>query len=280
MPPFPPRNPVTAPRTSGRPRARFRTSSRLLLALSLAALLAGCAPPKTLVLGDDFASPDRALRTLRDNAPPEAILAGVSRVAAVTADGRYSLKAAVMMKRPSSLRIEEIPLMGLPDLFLAVHGDALRAFFPREGQFYIGRPSKENVARFLPWLLEVRDLLALLHGLPPEGLAAGAAREGKLDGELYRIDARGGALWIDPAGIHLARVEVLDESGRLLYDVALSDYGAGDHPAVPMRLVFHFGRPPKLTLDIRHSDMRVAPEQEEGAFDLPVPAGVTPRYLD
>jgi hypothetical protein len=249
------------------------------------ALSTGCASQKALLLGEEFSSPGRALSILQEKNEAAGVLQGVSTLTAVTAEARYSVKLALIAERPSSLRIEEMPLIGLPDLYLSANRQQLKVFFPKEGKFYVGKPTGENLSKFLPWAVEVEDFLALLFGMPPPRIAGTERLEGRVDDDLYRIDAFSGgrkyaSLWIDPVEHRLVRTESLSEKGERIYDVHLSSYGPVGNFIIPQEITLSFFKPKMTDVIIRHESIEIVPAVSEDLFDLEIPAGITPLQLD
>jgi hypothetical protein len=266
-------------------RLTMRKTALFFLVISMVALSAGCAPRKALLLGEDFSSPERALAKLEQKNAVEGTLQGVSTLTVTAADGRYTVKMALLAKRPSSLRIEEMPFLGLPDLFLSANEDRLKVFFPKEGKFYVGKPTRENISKFLPWGIEVNEFLALLFGMPPPRIAGAEKLEGRTDDDLYRIDTfdsgrKIGSLWIDPLDHCLVRTETVDEKGDVLYDVSLVSYGPAGDLIIPKELTLNFFKPEKTNILIRHTSTEIVSVKDKGLFDLEVPAGITPLDID
>ncbi len=249
------------------------------------ALSTGCAPRKALLLGEDFSSPGRALAKLQERNEATGALQGVSTLMAVTSEMRYTVKMALFAERPCFLRIEEMPLFGLPDLYLSANRRQLKVFFPKEGKFYVGKPTGRNLSKFLPWGVEVEDFLALLFGMPPPRIAGAERTEGRVDDDLYRVDAFGGdrkigSLWIDPLDHRLVRTEILSEKGDVLCDARLDSYGPAGDAIIPTELTLNFLRPQKTEVIIRHGSMEIVPVEDDDLFDLEIPSGITPLQLD
>ena len=266
-------------------RLTMRKTVFLLLVISMAAYSTGCAPRKALLLGDDYSSPGRALAKLRQMDAGEQTLKAVSTLTATGTGGRYTVKMALLAKRPCYLRVEEMPFLGLPDLFLSANEDRLKVFYPKEGKFYVGKPTRENISKFLPWGIEVEEFLALLFGMPPPCIAAAERLEGRAEGDLYRIDAiesggKIGSLWIDPMDHRLVRTEILTEKGDVLCEVSLASYGPAGDLIIPKELTLDFFKPEGTNILIRHRSTEITTDEEEDLFDLEIPIGITPLQLD
>lgn len=84
-------------------------------------------------------------------------------------DGRGSFQEAIVVQRPDRLRLETLSSFGVL-LIVTADGEKVAGFDPRENVFVHGRSSKENLARLTRIPLELREIAALLMGLPPVGL--------------------------------------------------------------------------------------------------------------
>ena len=91
-------------------------------------------------------------------------------------DGRAGFQEAILVHRPDRLRLETLSPLGAI-LIVTADGDEIMGFHPREGLFYRGRSSKENLFRYTQIPLELGELTSLLMGLPPLG-AQGRWEEG------------------------------------------------------------------------------------------------------
>ena len=80
--------------------------------------------------------------------------------------GRVWTRQAVLVQRPSAIRIDVLSPFGLA-LALGTEGRTLWAFPPQQGVRYEGPASPSNVARLLGTPLGVGDLVDVLLGVPP-----------------------------------------------------------------------------------------------------------------
>lgn len=81
-------------------------------------------------------------------------------------EGRAGFQEAILVHRPDRLRLETLSLLGAI-LIVTVDADEITGFHPREGLFYRGISSKENLFRYTKIPLELGELTSLLMGLPP-----------------------------------------------------------------------------------------------------------------
>lgn len=81
-------------------------------------------------------------------------------------DGRGGFQEAVLVHRPKQLRLETLSLMGAI-LIVTTDGEEIEGFHTREGLFYRGKSSKENLLRYTRIPLSLSEVTSLLMGLPP-----------------------------------------------------------------------------------------------------------------
>jgi|WetSurMetagenome_2_1015567.scaffolds.fasta_scaffold84241_2 hypothetical protein len=257
---------------------------RTLPLFGIAALgfaLSGCAghtPP----VPPFYDSPDAALRALAATPPGKQTFTSSARIEIKHHGDRYPLKVAVMMKRPAFLRVESIPLMGPPDLFLSVAEGELRVFLPGKGAFYIGCATPRNISRFLPVFMPAADMISLLMGVPPEDAEELQSLGGEQEKGLYRVDQyRAGrrmrSLWIGPVGGRLARFRRFREDGSIFYTADFADYVLIGEGFLPRQVTIQVED--MADLNVRYSDLRQF-EADPGSFPLQIPEGMTPILLD
>jgi hypothetical protein len=116
----------------------------------------GVASLNTTELVKNLAQADRRLRSLRT----------LATVQYWGMEGRASFQEAILVLRPDRVRLETLSPLGAT-LIVTVDADEIAGFHTREGLFYRGRSSKENLLRYTHIPLALAELTALLMGLPP-----------------------------------------------------------------------------------------------------------------
>ncbi len=229
--------------------------------------------------------------------PPEDVLKNISRtdslkntlkaIAHITVDtpqGKHSMKVALIVKRPSFLRVEAMPLIGPSDLFLSISENSLKVFLPKEGKFYVGHATRKNLAMFFPINLKTEDIISTLAGTPPYIKEQNITLQGQVEGKLYRIDviAQGEkiqSLWVNPDG-NLVKFEVLDNEGKISYTARFKDHHQICGSSMPGKVTIVTEKPCKLNARIRYSDTQLTQDVNPAVFDLDIPPGVEPIFID
>ncbi|MEI8171930.1 MAG: DUF4292 domain-containing protein [Deltaproteobacteria bacterium] len=223
--------------------------------------------------------------------PDQGVLMAVANIEVIHEAGRYSTKAALLIKRPSSLRVEAIPVIGPVYLFLSIHEDLLKMFLPQKEAFYIGKATTENlihIANFLATGLSTEDLLSIMLGTYPRVREKNVFLKGFMEGHLYRVDMvsegrKLQSIWVDPSTHHLVEVRVFKDSGSTSYTARFEGFDTSGSPAaIPLKVTLTSemadNHPSKVI--IRYSSVQFASDVDAFAFDLQVPQGVAPIYLD
>jgi len=199
---------------------------------------------------------------------------------------RYPGRMAVMVKGPGFLRMEAIPPIGPPNFMLSIKNGRLKVFLPEKGEFYVGEASR-HLSRFIPILIDTRDVVSLLLGTYPPLQEGDCAVPEAVEGGQRQVDIRskGGAvrmsIWMKWPEQTLLRLKTYDSSEREDYSVVFSDYGMTQQVPMPETLVIRrngWGGL-KQTITVRYTDLEFREGRDDGAFELDVPPGVTPIQL-
>ncbi|HLA26607.1 MAG TPA: DUF4292 domain-containing protein [Syntrophales bacterium] len=247
-------------------------------------LLFGCAPVATsLPKGTDY---DLSARdTLEKFIKAHHIKDTFKAIARIEInDGKkYPIKVAMMLKRPSLMRIESIPFFGPPDLFLSMNNDTLKVFLPGKNEFYLGRPSRENFGLFFPVNLSPADALSIMMGIPPipdVKLRWKESVEGeKLRADFFSDDQKVLTLSMDRNNGRLKEIVILASDGKILHTVYYDDYCMVENIDLPQQItILSPGK--NSTIIVRYSDMEFSKEGDNALFDLPIPVDVRAIIMD
>ena len=230
----------------------------------------------------------------RDAIPPEQTLLNLSRAVTqdermtaaahldiMTPQGHYPARAAIILQKPSCLRLELLPVIGTPDFILTADAEALNIFIPSRGEFYKGLPSADNLARFLPWRFTIDDLVRILAGdtpALPESRIFSARDAGETVDHLVmkattgvfqvvRFDARG----------RLASVVRYGADGKPVYSIDYEEYKPSARLAsrISIRLSDQ-----TLALSVTYATFRIEKAADLSVFRLAPPAGIRIVEMD
>jgi len=150
-------------------------------------------------------------------------------------DGKGSFQEVVLVHRPDRLRLETLSPMGAV-LILTASADEITGFHTREGVFYRGKSSVENLYRFTQIPLGVEEVTAVLMGLPPVNGAGGWKNEGA------SIARDLGAGWKETVTFHPSqslpiRWQRLDPAGKVEMSARFSEFVTTPAGQFPLKIV-------------------------------------------
>ena len=234
---------------------------------------------KQVIISHDL-SIEKVLFTISNTVSETDILSAVAQIALVTPRGYYPAKAALILKKPSYLRLELLPPMGPPDFFLVTTPKEMRILLPTKGEFYQGEPTGHNLSRFLPWQFNIEDIVAIFANTYPL-LTGDVAYLHYPEGNNLRIEMKvrsaiSQIVWIGPNG-RLIKLVRYDGSGKPLYSAEFADYEEGSTIAGKITVSMADG---VTSITIKYSDLKIEKAKDLSIFNLPIPAGFKTIMMD
>ncbi len=178
--------------------ARRRLSS-LLLFLQVA-LLAACAtaPPREPISDDAR----RALALLAERYGEFTSLRALADVSLQRGGDRQRLQGVVLIRAPSSVRLEALSPFGPPLMVLAVHEGTVTAYDALKNEAHVGPADAETISKVLRLPLDPNDLVSVLAGRfagPREVRGAEVLAPDDAGPSLSLVDGAGGRqrVWLD-----------------------------------------------------------------------------------
>lgn len=249
---------------------------RILIVLLLSMLACGCVgkavrgsvmPPKSLELIRTIHETDRIVATVR--------------LDLMTAQGRYPIKAALILQKPSYFRLEVLPVIGTPDFFLAASSDAMSIFIPSQGEFYTGKPSAENLARFLPWAFNIEDIVTIFSGAYPPLTGNKLSYESYVEDHVLRVlmttsTGASQTVWMNKNGT-IAKLIRNGTDGKEIYQVLYEDYEPASRlpGRIIIEMVDHI-----TSVTATFTDVRIEKATDLSVFELSAPVGMEIIKLD
>jgi len=227
---------------------------------------------------NDLLSPEAAWQAVAQQDMDAKTLKAIVRIR-VSEDGRqqFSLKGAVMARKPQYLRFEDLPLIGLPDFFLTINDQKIKVFIPDQASFYIGDASRENLSSFFPVPLAPEAVVALLMGTYPQTVkTAFFNMQGRVEDDNYRLELlQNGhirhSFFIAPGDHRLVRYESYNESGVLQYRAVYDQFIQEQGFSVPAEIVLTTGGRESKEVVIKLSDIQIVQDGDLAPYDLSTP---------
>ena len=242
------------------------TVSLLLLAL----LISGCF--KQAVIDNDL-PPEKILAAISDAVAESDILRAFAQIDLVTFNGYYPAKAALIIKKPSYLRLELLSVIGTPGFFLTVSPENMNIFIPSKEEFYLGKPTTDNLKRFLPWPIHIDDMIMIFTGTYPQLKDKYVTCRSYRENHLLRIEmtAQSGCsqiIWV-ARNNRLLKLVRKDEQGKEVYNVKYDNYEEQNPVAGEITINMADGI---TSLSVKYSELKIEKATDLLIFNLPVPA--------
>ncbi len=208
-------------------------------------------------------------------------LSALAQIDLSTKQGYQTVRAALLIRKPSYLRLELLPVIGTPDFFLVATPFEISIFIPSRGEFYRGKPTAENLAKFLSWDFNIEDIVTILSGAYPTLPEKDISSQSHRDGNFQRIEmkAQSGSsqtIWIGEKNRLLKYIRK-NESGKEIYQVHYEDYEQGSFIAGKITIKMADGL---NSISVKYSSLKIETSADLSIFELPVPEGVKTISLD
>jgi hypothetical protein len=242
--------------------------------------LLACSLKKPTIVNSEFSTGE--FKTLVFGSIKEdEIFSALAQIDVVTHNGYYPVKAALIIKRPSYLRMELLPIIGVPDFFLTASPEMMKIFIPSKGEFYSGRPTVSNLKKFLPWPMEIEDVIMIFTGTYPSLKEDDISYQRRREDNLVRVEmnAPSGSsqiIWVGENN-KLLKLVRKDETGEELYNVKyIYDDDLTDFPKkIKINIADE-----TISLSVKYSDVKVEKAADLSVFDLAIPANVKEIILE
>ena len=209
------------------------------------------------------------------------VFSAIAQIDLVTPDGYYPAKAALIIKKPSYLRLEMLPVIGTPDFFLAASPEKMSIFIPSKGKFYYGKPTGDNLRKFLPWQFNIEDIVMIFAGTYPSLKEKNVSYQSYQEKNLLRIEMKAHSgcsqiVWLREDN-RLVKIVRNDETGKETYTVKyIYDKTKS---SIPEKITISMARG-TTSLSVKFSDVKIEKATDLSIFDLPVPPNVNAIPLD
>ncbi len=188
-------------------------------------------------------------------------------------EGNKTFQEAMLVERPDDLRLETLSFLGAI-MIVTVNDKEILGYLPREGAFLHGDRNAENLRRLtkIPLGLEVKDVTALLLGLPPVNLSAAPEQNSN---SVVFPSAEGGrdVVAFDTNEAVPSRWQRLNAQGETAISVTFSDYAETPAGLFPGRILIE-STLQKRRLEIRYQEPELNATLPAEAFTQQKPANV------
>jgi hypothetical protein len=256
------------------------TLGNFLLFCFLVLPVISCALQKQTVIPAGRSSADG--KTLTFGVGQDDMIRAIAHMELITPERSLPVKAALTIKRPFYLRLEIIPLIGVPDLLLTVSPQRMKILIPSRKEFYSGRPTANNLKKFLPWSMDIEDMVMILTGTYPALKENDIEYQVAHEDNLLRMDMNAPSglsqtIWVGEDNNQLLKLVRKDEMGVEIYHVQYTyDKNGGRFPE-KIKIIMD---DTAFSLSVKYSDVEMEQTTDVSIFDLVIPEGVNEMSLD
>lgn len=225
--------------------------------------------------------PEKLCAAISSAVTQDKTLSAIAQIDLVTKQGYQPVRAALVIRKPSYLRLELLPLIGTPVFFLASTPVGMSIFIPSKGKFYHGKPTAANLAHFLSWDFNIEDIVTIFSGtyptLPEKEVSCQSYREGNfLRIEMKAQSGISQTIWIGEKN-RLSKYIRNDESGKEIYQVHYEDYEQESFIAGKITIKMADG---VNSLSVKYSGLKIETTSDLSIFELSAPEGIKTIPLD
>ena len=251
---------------------------RIMFLLLLSGLICGCL--QRTITNSDVPS-EKQLAAISGAVTQDKTLSALAQIDLVTKQGYQPVMLALVIKKPSYLRLELLPVIGTPDFLLAATPAAMSIFIPSRGEYYRGKPTSSNLAKFLPWDFNIEDMVMIFSGTYPSLPEKEVSSQSYREGNFLRIETKAKSgisqtIWIGEKN-RLSKYIRNDEFGKEIYQVQYEDYEQESIISGKITIKMADGI---TSISVKYSGLKIETSEELSIFELPAPEGIKIIFLD
>lgn len=242
--------------------------------------LASCAPKVAFVPPPMPANIENSLLDrLQESSGYFQSLKGLAKVQVSTRDRSIRVNQVVLLEKPCNLRTEVMGPFGQTYMVLASNREQLSVYLPHSAEFYEGKPSSENLGKFLRLPFEVEDLVKIILYQVPlvdfQRTEVSYTSEGNYRLTLYAEDQYSQEAVFNP-DLRLLSSAYFRQAEKLL-SVSYADFDANS-PAFPHQIEVEIPAG-QTQAEVSFSDIDVNIPIDHERFKMTAPAGVAIKPL-
>ncbi|MBN1474018.1 MAG: DUF4292 domain-containing protein [Syntrophaceae bacterium] len=205
------------------------------------------------------------------------IISAMAEIDLATIRGHHKMKAVIILKRPCCLRLEILSPLGIPEYYLAVTSEKMIVFIPSKKIYYQGKPTTDNLTRYIFIPLSVEDIVLIMSGSFP------AINEGQAYYKSYKeadnliVEAetpKSGSQVIKLKNdLKLSKFVKKDNLGQEEYNVQYAEYS--EESGLPLSIVINMADG-ITSMRVKYYDAKIEENNDLSIFDLQIPKDTEP----
>jgi hypothetical protein len=245
----------------------------------LLTFIIGCASlPEKYPILPDIADPQAYLSATLDKIVDYHHLAAIANLKVHSSHGKLSIKAVIIVQKPTLLRLETLDFFSRPSLIFITDGELMDLFSPSENTLYSGDATRENLALFFGVSIEAIDAVHLFLGFPPileyDASSISWKKEGK--NYLFKVVSPDKSIqhfWVDPSLKRIVKYILFDAFQEPISEFSFNEFKSIDEARFPHKIELKFFLP-QTEIMLHYRDIDLANPPSKDLFSLIPPPHV------
>lgn len=209
------------------------------------------------------------------------IISAMAEIDLVTFRGNHKIKAIILLKRPSCLRLEILSPLGIPEYYLVATPEKMNVFIPSKNIYYQGKPEVANLAKFIYLPLSIEDIVLIMSGsFPPINEEKVSYKSYKEAGSLI-VEAESGKSGSQIIKLRndlkLSSFIQKDNLGQEEYNVQYGEYS--EESGLPLSIVVSLSNG-ITSMNVKYRDAKIEENSDPSIFDLQIPENMETVFLN
>ncbi|HON59153.1 MAG TPA: DUF4292 domain-containing protein [Smithella sp.] len=186
----------------------------------------------------------------------------------------HTTQATLLLKKPSYLRLEILSVMGISGLCVIAAPEKMIVYLPSKNEFYSGRPSRQNISKFIPLPLDAADIVPMLTGSIPGLTDDSVEKRLYQENDPWRLDMTWRSGVSQTAWLKLNRLIRLTRSGDGPQEWLNAEYFyENERESLPSKIVFTMADGGYI--GITYTDLSVEKTDDVSMFNMDLPPNAT-----
>ncbi len=208
------------------------------------------------------------------------IVSAMAEIDLVTLRGHHKMKAVIILKRPSYLRLEILSPLGIPEYYLVVTPEKMRVFIPSKKIYYQGKPTADNLTQYIYLPLSIEDIVLIMSGSFPTINEGQPSYKSYKEAEDLIVEAesrkRGSQIIKLKNDLKLSKFVQMDNLRQEDYNVQYGEYS--EESGLPLSIVINLADG-ITSMRIKYHDAKIEENNDISIFDLQIPKDTEPIIL-
>jgi outer membrane lipoprotein-sorting protein len=209
------------------------------------------------------------------------IISAMAEIDLVTFRGNHKMKAIILLKRPSYLRLEILSPLGIPEYYLVATPEKMNVFIPSKKIYYQGKPEVANLAKFIFLPLSIEDIVLIMSGTFPPINEEQVSYKSYKEADSLIVEAESGKSGSQIIKLRndlkLSSFIQKDNLGQEEYNVQYGEYS--EERGFPLSIVVNLANG-ITSMNVKYRDAKIEENNDLSIFNLQIPENMETVLLN